>query len=158
MNARYFFYTTTAILTITLVGYAEMERRTGVANVSPFVLTVSTPRVRVANDRHKPISVWFIAVGGNAGQRLGSVAALASETFTVPDTVRALRLVVRPQETRGTQYVTADIQIGRETDVSLRVARELGRTNLKLRRVHVIAPPKPPTYPSPAFGTTPPDA
>ncbi len=158
MNGKYFFTPAIAILAIALVGYAETTRTTGVVTVGPIMPTVSTPRVRVANDRHKPISVWFIAVGGNAGQRLGSVAALATETFTVPDTVRALRLVVRPQETRGTQYVTADIQIGPETHVSLRVARELGRTNLEVGRVHVIEPPKPPTYPSPASGTAPPDA
>ena len=50
MNGKYFLTPAIAILAIALVGYAETTRTTGVVSVGPIMPTVSTPRVRVAND------------------------------------------------------------------------------------------------------------
>lgn len=140
MNGKYFFTSATAILAIALVGYAETTRTMGVVSVGPLVPTVSTPRVRVANDRPAPVDVWYVPVGADSGRRLGSVDAQATETFAVPGNVQGMRLLVRPQDARSSQYVTSDIVIGQETDVSLRVALELDRSTVEVTELDVVGP------------------
>ena len=140
MNGKYFLTPAIAILGIALVGYAETTKTTGVVTVGPIMPTVSTPRVRVANDRPAPVDVWYVPVGADSGRRLGSVDAQATETFAVPGNVQEMRLLIRPQDARGSQYVTGDIAIGRETDVSLRVARELDRSTVEVQRVQAVGP------------------
>jgi hypothetical protein len=128
-----------------------------VVSVGPIMPTVSTPRVRVANDGAEAVEVWFVPVGATAGHRMGSVHALATETFSVPRAVRAMRLVVRPQKKRGEQYVTRDVQIALETDVMLRVAPELVHSTVEVRRVSVLGPSIPPDYPQWSAQTPTPD-
>lgn len=156
MNGRYFFTSAIAILAIALVGYGEASKKTGMVSIGPVMPTMSTPRVRVANDATEAVDVWVVPVGATAGHRLGSVGAVATETFSVARTVRAMRLVVRPQKKRREQYVTRDVQIDLETDVMLRVAPELIHSTVEVRRIRAVGPSMPPDYPQwPAQTTTP---
>lgn len=127
---------TAALLAVALVGYAETNTGTGVITVGPVETPVLlTPRVRVANDRTEPLDIWFVPAGVDELQRLGSVPALGTESFALPKSVEAMRIVIQPRGTRGTPFVSGDINVDLQTDVSLRVAGDLGSTIVEVGKL-----------------------
>ena len=140
MNSKYFLTPAIAILGIALVGYTETTRTTGVVTVGPIMPTVRTPRVRVANDRAEPVDVWFVPDGEDALRRLGSVGALGAGTFTLPDAVRAMRIVIQPLGTSAAPHITNNIQVDAKTDVSLLLSPIPGCTTLEVAEIETASP------------------
>lgn len=124
---------------IVLLGFGpEPHDDLAVIRIENIVPSRVTPRVRVANDRPDALDVWFVAVGSDDLQHLGSVPGLATETFAVPMTVRVMRIVVQPQGINGKPYVTGDITVDLQTDVSVTVAIDLDRTKVLVSTLDVV--------------------
>ena len=73
-------------------------------------------------------------------RRLGSVGALGAETFTLPDAVRAMRIVIQPLGTSAAPLITNNIQVDAKTDVSLLLSPIPGCTTLEVAEIETASP------------------
>ncbi len=115
----------------------ETKEPTPVITVGPTETALLPPRVQVLNDRIEPIVVSYVVAGSTRAQELGTVPALARETFELPLEPCSIELIV---ETRlgDTEFVTGTIEVGLNSDIELEVASELDRSIVTVGELDLV--------------------
>jgi hypothetical protein len=105
----------------------ETKEPTPLITVGPTETALLPPRVQVLNGQTETIVVSYVVDGSTRAQELGTVPALARETFELPLEPCSIKLFVTTR-LGDNEFVTSTIEVGSNSDIELAVTRELGRS------------------------------
>ena len=138
MKSRGTLLVAVGVLTIALVRHSPrgVDEAVPVVTVGSVDDPLLTPRVCVTNDRLDPVDVWIWSEDSDHGTRLGFVAAVATQTFRLPDGTSAARFAIRPLGSKD-RYFTGEFSVDVTTDVHIRIARGLDGSSISVTELAI---------------------